>query len=355
MPVERWAKLKEAERFQLTAAERLYREGQWKAAADEYEKFLKLYEKSEGAAFAQLKWSHCHVHLRKQNTAIKDGYQSLLDYYPDSPEAPVAGLLIGRTHRDIGDAKPAKKAYAKVIAAHPKHFAAVMARLDLVEIAAKENDDATHVKLLRELTYDVERKGATVEPCADASRQYARLTFRAGNFEEGLKALATSCPEAQMPHLLMHSSWGALPTIVGELVASKDEPVKKNGEKLADAGAAWLKTQVAANLKDVKTKPQAMAAWYDIADLRRHAGQADKQKAVYEEILASQGPDDVTLGHLAQWYKAAKQREQARATYAKFKDAAEGQGHIAQRKLATWSAPAAARSSTAGGIKRRTL
>ncbi|MBM3982538.1 MAG: tetratricopeptide repeat protein [Planctomycetes bacterium] len=329
MDLKRWEKLKEAERFQLNAAERLYRESQWKAAADEYEKFLKLYEKSEGAPYAQLKWSHCHVALRKQNTAIKDGYQSLLDYYPDSPEAPIAALLIGRTHRDIGDTKPAKKAYGKVIASHPKHFAAVMARLDLVDIATKEMDEATRAKLLRELTYDVERKGATSEPCAEASRQYARLVFHAGNFEEGLKALATSASEPQLPHLVMHPSWGALPYIAHDLTGSTDEATKKLGEKLTDAGAAWLKTQVAANLKDAKTKPQAMAAWYAVAELRRQARQPDKQKAVYEEIIAQQGADDVTLGYLAQWFKTNKQMEQARTTYAKFADKAKGQGQIA--------------------------
>lgn len=329
MDLKRWEKLKEAERFQLNAAERLYRESQWKAAADEYEKFLKLYEKSEGAPYAQLKWSHCHVALRKQNTAIKDGYQSLLDYYPDSPEAPIAGLLIGRTYRDIGDVKPAKKAYAKVIGTHPKHFAAVMARLDLVAIATKEMDATTHAKLLRELTFDVERKGATTEPCAEASRQYARLTFKAGNFDEGLKAIATSAPEPQLPHLIMHPSWGALPYIAHELTGAMDEETKKLGEKLADAGAAWLKTQVAANLKDPKTKPQAFAAWYDIAELRRQARQPDKQKAVYEEIIASQGADDITLGHLAGWYKVSKLMEQARTTYGKFAEKAEGQGQIA--------------------------
>lgn len=329
MDIKRWEKLKEAERFQLTAAERLYRESQWKAAADEYEKFLKLYEKSDGASYAQLKWSHCHVYLRKQNTAIKDGYQSLLDYYPDSPEAPVAGLLIGRTYRDIGDVKPAKKAYAKVIATHPKHFAAVMARLDLVAIATKEMDAATHTKLLRELTFDVERKGATTEPCAEASRQYARLVFRAGNFEEGLKALATSAPEPQLAHLVMHPSWGALPTIAHELTGLMDEATKKLGEKLTDAGAVWLKTQVAAKLKDPMTKAQAYEAWYGIAELRRQARQPDKQKAVFEEIIAQQGPDDITLGHLAEWFRLNKQIEQARTTYGKFKDKIEGQGHIA--------------------------
>lgn len=53
MAVERWAKLKEAERYQLNVAEKFYREHQYKVAADEYEKFLKLYEKSEGASFAR--------------------------------------------------------------------------------------------------------------------------------------------------------------------------------------------------------------------------------------------------------------------------------------------------------------
>jgi tetratricopeptide (TPR) repeat protein len=329
MDLKRWEKLKEAERFQLNAAERLYRESQWKAAADEYEKFLKLYEKSEGAPYAQLKWSHCMVHLRKQNTAIKDGYQSLLDYYPDSPEAPIAGLLIGRTYRDIGDVKPAKKAYGKVITGHPKHFAAVMARFDLVDIAVKENDETTRAKLLRELTYDVERKGATVEPCVAAARQYTQLVFHTGNFEEGLKALTTTCAEGDLVVHMMHPSLGRLPHTASELTASMDEATKKLGEKLTEAGAAWLKTQVTANLKDMKTKPQAFAAWYAMAELRRSAHQPDKQKAVYEEILASQGPDDVTLGYLAQWYKTAKQMEQARTTYGKFKDKAEGQGQIA--------------------------
>src|SRR6478735_9729446 len=73
MAVERWAKLREAERYQLNIAEKFYREAQYKVAADEYEKFLKLYEKSDGASFAQLKWSHCQIELRKQNAAIKDG------------------------------------------------------------------------------------------------------------------------------------------------------------------------------------------------------------------------------------------------------------------------------------------
>ena len=329
MSVERWAKLKEAERFQLNAAERLYREKQYKAAADEYEKFLKLYDRSEGAPYVQLKWSHCQVELRKLNTAIKDGYQTLLDYYPESPEAPVASLLIGRTYSNTGDIKLAKKAYTKVIATYPKHFAAVMARFDLVDIAAKENDPITRINILRELTYDVERKGLTVEPCVSAARLYAHHSFQLGNFEEGLKALATTCKDDELPVHLMHPSLGALPQIVHSLTGAAEEPTRKLGEKLADAAAGWLKVQSTNALKDEKAKPRAVAAWYAIADVRLAARQPDKQKAVYEEMLATLGVDDVLLGHLAQWFKVNNQREQARASYAKFKNATEGQALIA--------------------------
>ena len=329
MSLERWAKLREAERFQLNVAERFYREHQYKVAADEYEKFLKLYEKSEGASYAQLKWSHCQVQLRKQNAAIKDGYQSVLDYFPDSPEAPIAAFLIGRTYRDIGDLKPAKKAYAKAVSTYPKHFAAVMARLDLVEIATKENDAATQTALLRELTYDVERKGPTLEPCITAARQLSRASFQAGNFEEGVKALATTCTEADLPVHLMRSDLGALGTIIHTLTGSMDAAEKARGEKLADQGAGWLKTQSTAALANEKTKPQAIETWLAVAEVRRQARQPDKQKAVYEEMLAALGPNDAILTQLAQWYKTAKQYELARATYGKLKDAAEGQGLIA--------------------------
>ena len=331
MSVERWAKLKEAERYQLNVAEKFYRENQFKVAADEYEKFLKLYDRSEGAPFAQLKWSHCQVALRKQNTAIKDGYQSVLDYYPEAPEAPIAALLIGRTHRDTGDLKQAKKGYTKAVSTYPKHFAAVMARLDLVDIAVKEMDLSTQTSLLSDLTYNVERKGPTVEPCNTASGQLARLSFRAGNFEEGVRALATTFKDdVSLVTYLLNDGWGRLLTTVHELTADpKDAATTKLGEKLADSACAWLKVKAAAGLADEKTKPKALETWYAVAEVRRYARQPDKQKAALDEMVATLGVSDALLGRIAQWCRDNKKLDEARLTYAKFKDAKEGQALIA--------------------------
>jgi len=330
MALDRWAKLKEAERYQLNVAEKYWREKKYKVAGDEYEKFLKLYENSEGAPFAQLKWAHCQVEQRKLNAAIKDGYQTLLDYFPDSPEAPLAAMLIGRTQRAAGDIKLAKKAYSKAITTYPKHLAAVLSRADLADIAEQEKDTPTRMALLQELTFNVERKGPTIEPCTHAARDLTQLAFTTGNFEEGMKALETTTKkEDSLPAALMHEQIGRLPIIISQLTGSMDEATRKLGTKLADAAAGWLKTQAVEGLADEKRRAKAIDTWYKVAEVRRAARQPEEQKKVYEEMSAALPGDDTLLGALAQWHKENKQADAARAIYGKFKDVAEGQHQIA--------------------------
>jgi tetratricopeptide (TPR) repeat protein len=338
MSLERWSKLREVERYQLNIAEKYYKDQQWKVAADEYEKFLKLYEKSEGAPYAQLKWSHCQVTLRKQNTAIKDGYQSLIDYYPESPEAVLAAYLIGKTYKETGDIKAAKKAYDKVLSAHPKHVVAVYTRLDLVEIAAKENDADRRLTLLKELTYDVERKGDAAPPCVQASHQLAQHHFAAGNFGEGVRALETSYKDDALAPHLMNGGIGALPHFVQQLTGSADEATKKKGQKMADEAIAYLRAQVKNDIGDEKRKPRAVQCWYWIAEVQQYAHRPDKQKEEYETMLKTLGTDDRLLANIAQWYKNNNQRDQARATYLKFQSPIDGQRQIAQswREEAKW-------------------
>jgi tetratricopeptide (TPR) repeat protein len=243
MALDRWAKLREVERYQLNIAEKYFRESQWKVAGDEYEKFLKLYERSIGAPYAQLKWSMCQIKLRNLNTAIKDGFQSVIDYYPESPEAVSSALLIGRTYKDMGDLSPAKKAYDKLLKTHPKHYIAVLARMDLVEIAEKEKDDVRRSALLRELTYEVERKGAAATDCVLAARLLTQHCFRQADFLDGMKALGTTCDEPALPGQLMSHHHGHLPWVLQELAGQTDEESKKKTRKLGDDATAWMKTR----------------------------------------------------------------------------------------------------------------
>ena len=99
LPIEGWKQLREVERYQLQIAEKYWREQNWITAAGEYEKFMELYEKSSGAPFAQLKWSLAQVKLKNQNTAIKEGFQTVIDYWPESSQAIAAAFYIGRPRR----------------------------------------------------------------------------------------------------------------------------------------------------------------------------------------------------------------------------------------------------------------
>ena len=109
MSLERWAKMREVERHQMQIAEKYYREKSWKVAAAEYDKYLTLYETSDAASHALLKWSLCHVQLRKQNTSIDDGFRSVVDYWPDSEDAVAAGyyclLYTSPSPRDLSTSR----------------------------------------------------------------------------------------------------------------------------------------------------------------------------------------------------------------------------------------------------------
>ncbi len=166
---------------------------------DGRDKLLSLYEKSEGAPYVQLKWSICQVNLRKLNTAIKDGFQSVVDYWPDSPEALAAGYLIGKTYKDMGELKQAKKVYSKVLTDHPGTLPALLARIDLADLARAEGDEKRRIALWTEIVFSTDRKGDAGPICGELSNQLATHYFSVGNFPDALRTLSTTYPDPAYP------------------------------------------------------------------------------------------------------------------------------------------------------------
>jgi tetratricopeptide (TPR) repeat protein len=321
--LERWAQLGEAERYQLNIAEKYYREQNWKVALSEYEKFLSLYEDGSGAPYAQLKWSLCQLQLRKPNTAIKDGFQSVIDYWPDSQEAVAASYLIGRAYKDMGEPKPAKKAYAAVLAAHPKHLVATLARVDLLDIARVEEDAPRRLALWRELAFQTERTPEAAPHCNNAARELAVHTFATGGFDEGIEALQTVYPPEQAPYQLVQH---AAPPIAN--LASQDD-TRPTAEKVADAAVAWLKSQIPADTADDAAKAAARTAWYCIADIQNAARRFDEVPRIYDQVMQTYGPHDETLGRLGAWLRTQARHADARNVYARFQSRPDGLAAIA--------------------------
>ncbi|MBI1374614.1 MAG: tetratricopeptide repeat protein [Phycisphaera sp.] len=323
MPIDTFAKLREVEKYQLQVAEKMYLDEKWAVAQAEYEKFLQLYERSVGAPYAQLMWSNCQRNQRKVNTAIRDGYQSVLDYWPDSREAIVASYMIGRSYQDIGEPAKAKKAYAQLIADHPNHVVAVKAKVNLVEIARVEEDNDRRVELWKDLTYNTKRDKENGRYCADAARDLAQHYLNKASFDDALKALETTWKDHELTYRVFEVSRGPIRNLLDQ--ADK----KAAGAQLADKVVAYITSQVPADQSDEQAKRRAREYWFWIAEVQAYARRDDQVIKTYEQMVDRFGADDELLDHMAGWFRGHDRRDEARRIYGKFKDQARGQGNIA--------------------------
>ena len=318
MSLERWSKLREVERHQMQIAEKYYREKNWKVAAAEYDKYLNLYEASESASHALLKWSLCNVQLRKQNTAIDDGFRSVIDYWPDSEDAIAAGYYIGKTLKDIGQTKKAKPALKKCAEDHAKHPAGVFSMVALAEIAAIEKDDEGKVTAWKKLTFDAPRTRRTKNYCVDASVRLASHFFLEGDLPHAVEALATTYEKKNLSEQVVQRASNSLQTLV-----SKEES-KSKGYRLADQLIVFLKEQLPEDTTSEETEAEAKRIWYLIADVNRNAKRREQVRDVFQQIGKIFGGDDELRGKIGQWHEAGEEYDAARKVYRSFDDKVEG-------------------------------
>lgn len=133
LAAERWTRLTEEERHQLSRAERYVDQKAYKSALSEYELFLQLHNKSEVASYAQFMFAECTRQLGQVNTAINE-FRNVIDYFPDSIDAAAAQYSIGVCQNQGGDAEQAAKAFEKVVEKWPKEDFGALARNELCSI-----------------------------------------------------------------------------------------------------------------------------------------------------------------------------------------------------------------------------
>ena len=315
--VKTFEQMREVERYQIKIAEKHYTKGDYKVALAEYEKYLTLYEKSPGAPYAQLMWSHCMLRLKKPKTAIREGFQSVIDYWPESREATLAAYCIADAHRKMGEVKEATTAFQEVIKLYPQSGIALRSRLDLLHYAKLHQDRPLQVRILQDLAFGVERNKDNNATCTKAAEDLARLHFFDQKFEEGRKALATSYKDGKLAEMVRSMT---LATINKFLAEEKTRPAALElGEQLV----ASLRSQAA-------TEPdQAKEVLYEVAALRLLLGQTNSTWKVYEEIEEKFGRDDELRAKMAEWYKSREKLELAYRVYREFSDAVAGKELIA--------------------------
>lgn len=323
MPLDTFAELRETERYQIKLAEKFYTGEKYKIAADEFEKYLSLYESGAGAPYAQLMWSHCQLKLRKVNTAISDGFSSVVDYWPDSHEAVIAKYMIGYCYLAMGETGKAEKHYNALLADHGDHTIAVKTKCDLVELAKQQGDEEKRERFLRALVFDTTRSKATDGETHWASRELASILFYAGNVPDAIKSLETSYKDGYLLRYVLEYGNRAVYHLTG-----KDE-TRAKGERIADSILAFVEKRIPEDIAAEENRKIAKDIWYKKASILGASRKPEKVRATYEQMIKLFGADDGLLGSIAKWYIGNKERAKAKAIYGKFENKARGLGYIA--------------------------
>ncbi|MDF1851060.1 MAG: tetratricopeptide repeat protein [Verrucomicrobiales bacterium] len=323
IPIESFREMREVERYQLKVAEKHYLEGEYKIALDEYEKFLSLYESSSAAAYSQLMWSHCLLRLRKVNTAIREGFQSVIDYWPDSQEAKTASYLIARSYQDMGEVEKARVAFQKMIESVDDVELQVRARNQILEMAKTKQDWDEVLRILGELTFDTERIKGVEEICRAASRDLGSRLLRRGDWDGGIEALETSYEGGGLDEKLFEYGRSA----VGHL-RSQDE-TRAAGDQMLAKLLARFEATIPDDLTEEGNQSRARTALNRIAELHGAAGRKTDVLATYERIEKMLGVSDGLLGQIASFYRGIGEREKARATYRRYENQVAAKSAIA--------------------------
>ena len=324
--VETFAELREVERFQLKAAEAFYTKREFAAAAAEYEKFITLYERSPGAPYAQLMWSHCQVRQRKVYTAIRDGFRSVIDYWPESREAKLSAYLIGRSYKSVGEVKQADTAYGKAITAHPDDHVAVLSKWDMAEIAHIRKDTQRLEQGWSDLVFNTKLNRQNRSYVERAAQGLAKHRFSEADFEKAHKVL-------QVPYsgdALLDAIYQNAKNAVSRLC--DDDPTRHSGEQLADRIIILLLDET------INIKPSDDGT-DEIRELHRRAARLHERAGrdldvikTYERLAKRIGMDDGVRGSIAAGHRAINRFPKARELYGQFEDKTDGLIHIAD----TW-------------------
>ena len=315
--------MREVERYQLGIAEKHYLSGEYKVALAEYEKFLTLYETSPGAPYAQLMWSHCQARLRKVNTAIREGFQSVIDYWPDSREAVLAAFLIPKSYQDIGEVEKAKTAYRQLIDEYPDGQIAVLAQVKLLEMARIAKDEEARLGLLEELTFRTRRTDESKRYCEEASRELARFYLYQAEWEKGLEALETSYRDGSLEAMLYETGRGAAAHLV------REDETREKGKQLAERLISRMNGAIPVDLEADGNRQRARDWLNRISSTYGAVGEPEKVFETYERIGKLLGVDDGLRGQMAVFHKGQGDREKARDLYRKYDNQIEGTRQLA--------------------------
>jgi tetratricopeptide (TPR) repeat protein len=194
----------------------------------------------------------------------------------------------------------------------------------LAEIAIREKDEASLVKIWKQMTFDIPRTPLIRSTCATAANSLAVYYFNKGVFASGLKSLQTNYKDDQLSYYVYYYSR----TPIGNLVGTDE--TQSMGYKVADQAVGFLRENIE---KDVSTEPlkvKAIGQWNQMIELQKYSRRDKEILAAYRSMLGVFGNRDDLLSSIADYHVSQKRFDQSRTIYRQFKDKVAGLSKVAQ-------------------------
>ena len=324
LAAERWSRLTEEERHQLSRAERYVDQKAYKSALSEYELFLQLHNKSEVASYAQFMFAECTRQLGQVNTAINE-FRNVIDYFPDSIDAAAAQYSIGVCLNQGGDAEQAAKAFEKVVEKWPKEDFGAFARTELCAIYFRlgQIDKWTpHMQYLA--------TGDFKDPQNLRTAAQHRLVMHWLAEHKTAEAFGLVSQSGKKDPLLTFATWAA------DSIRPAPSAQAQNIQTLyGEKGKKALPTIAAETVAFIEKQPVTDPAQKALVDhwcarIFANAGVTDKATERFAALLKAQPDDDVLRSEYASHLCDSHKFSEARLVYHEMKNAYAGDRAIAE-------------------------
>lgn len=308
LAAERWVRLTEEERHQLTRAERYADQSNWKSARSEYELFLQLHTKSEVASYAQLMFAECTRRLGQVNTAIGE-FRNVIDYFPDAIDAGNAQYSIGVCQTQTGDAEEALKAFEKVLTKWATNDFGAYARSEACKIywrLGKPEKWVPHMEYLATGSYN--------DPSGLRNVAQHRIVMHRLVEKKTAEAFALVDSVRKKDALVVFAQWTAdamhghhIPTYYGEKGTKLRTTIATNA-------VAFIERQPVSD----PAEKGSLEHWS--ARIFAYAGDVTNATQRFA-VLTKKNPDNDTIrGEYAAYLRASGKRPEARLVYRELKN-----------------------------------
>jgi len=308
LAADRWVRLTEEERHQLTRAERYADQSNWKSARSEYELFLQLHTKSEVASYAQLMFAECTRRLGQINTAIGE-FRNVIDYFPEAIDAGNAQYSIGVCQTQTGDAEEAVKSFEKVIAKWPTNDFGAYARSEVCKIywrLGKPEKWVPHMEYLATASYS--------DPGGLRGTAQHRIVMHRLVEKKTPEAFALVDSVRKKDALLVFAQWTAdamhghhIPTYYGEKGTKLRTTIATNA-------VAFIEKQAVTD----PAEKTALEHW--CARIFAYAGDTPRATERFAALSKKYPENDTFRSEYAAYLRASGKRGEARLVYRELKN-----------------------------------